>query len=119
MAKHPATLLEIEDLYSVMMMVESESENDATTDGNEVMWLELEDQPDKSDLVLMCISDLKEVEVSLANNAFMHGHYSFISTTPSRVTLTSGASTKFNGVIIDTVANRRPIMSINQYRSYE
>lgn len=49
----------------------------------------------------------------------MHGHYSFKSTTSPRITLDQKPAVRFNGVVIDTAANRRSIMSVAKYRAYE
>lgn len=76
------------------------------------MWLESEKEPDDSDFIYMCTPDLKAVEVSLANNAFMHSHYSFTYTMSPRITLNQKPVTPFNGVVIDTAANHRSIMPV-------
>lgn len=103
-----------------MLMSQSDDEDDAPdkTD-DEAIWLESKDEPNESDFTYMCAPDLRAVEVSLVNNAFMHGHYSFVSSASPRVALVQSPTVPFNGVVIDTAANRRSIILMAQYRAYE
>lgn len=94
-----------------MMMMQSDEESSREEDG--VMRLEPEDESEESDLAYMCAPDLKDVEISLAKNAFMHGHYSFVISFSPRATINNLTTAPFNGIITDTAANRSSIMSMS------
>lgn len=97
-AKHPSALLTIEDMHSVIMMAQTDDENDGSNEDDDAnaMWLESDDDDEKSDLAYICTHGLKDVQMSLANNAFIHGHYSFTLTDSPSINVTGLPSTSFN-----------------------
>lgn len=121
-AKHPSALLTVEDLSSIVNMVSEEAEDQSEEDG--VMWGEDgESDPEGSDLVLMATGDLKQVEISLANNAFKHGITGLDSTEEVYVTVNATNTRRriptFNGVTVDTASNRPSVVSESQYLAYQ
>lgn len=73
----------------------------------------------------MSMEDVKSVETVLSNNAFIHMHQSDLTTANEDVCLTfrcteeTDPSLRFKRVTIDTAANRRSIMSEQQYQAYQ
>lgn len=74
----------------------------------------------------MARSDIATMEESLANSAFMHGYEGELANpTDKYPTLKfvcnkdGGCDRKFNGITIDTFANRRSIMCQQQYEAYQ
>lgn len=83
------------------------------------MWLEPDNENEESDIAYMCATDLQSIVVSLSNNVFQHGHHSFTACAPGRIQFDSDRTAAFKGVVIETAANRRSIMSLAQYRAHE
>lgn len=115
---HPTSLLTIEYLHSVMEMAAREAEKDDGEDDN-VIWNEDGDSSDESEIALIAQTDLMEVEMKLTDSAFIHGYISPNTPTSTPLTMTSADASPVNGVIIDTAANRRSIMSLKQYCAYQ
>ena len=120
-ARHPTALLTIEDLSSVVNMVNVDEEGESQ--GEDVMWHEEDDDSEETDIIYMSMSDMEAVERSLADNAFIHGRILTSGPTSALITMnTHSTITKersFNGVTIDTAANRKSVMSEGQYIAYQ
>ena len=120
-SRHPSALLTIEDLSSVVNMVNDNDIDQDKDDGN-VMWNEEGDESEDSDITYMLRTDADEVERSLSRNAFLHGR-SWSDTSSTVMFTTSNRTTskkvKFNGITIDTAANRKSVMCEGQYLAYQ
>lgn len=79
--------------------------------GDDVQWAE--DEPDEDDFVataLMCIEDAENLDASLSNNSFLHGATQAQDMEEAlavmKIQLHQGNGTNFEGIRIDTAANR-------------
>lgn len=98
-----------------MEMAISDNDQDLKDDEDaEVRWNEKRGSSDDSELTYMSIEDLNTLEVNLAYNTFTHELLNSASVPSSYFSADTSQSHLFNGVVIDTAANRRSIMSLNQ-----
>lgn len=127
-AKNPSALLPVEDVQSAVNMAMESDATDQNSDGDgEVLWNEENDGSTESDIVYMASSNMKSVEETLANNAFTHGCLTNATDTQGiedpYLTFYCYPAHKnqlqFKGIIIETAANRRSIMSESQYHAYQ
>ena len=106
----------VAEMVSVFLAYHNESDGESS-----------EGDSDSADMVnYLSSSDIREIEEAneayLANNAFIHG--SVFSQQLAQgmkkmeVALQMGEETRFEGIILDTGANRRSAMSIKQYKAY-
>lgn len=101
------------------MEMANEGSKEEELDNGDVMWNEEDETSEESDMALMAATHLMNVERALANNAFLHGYISSDICGSALLSVGISDGKNFNGVIIDTAANRRSIMSLNQYRAYQ
>lgn len=121
-ANHPSALLTVEDLSNVMDMVKPHDDNNNVNTEN-VRWVE--DDAEDSDLSFMTIEEAKKVALTLHDNKTNHCR-NYVHKSKENIALTIynnnnniSDEVKFNGVVIDTAANRRSVMCKSQYHAYE
>lgn len=136
-AQHPNALLTIEDLAAVVEMTVDAEED---VDPDDVQWAEDDEQgPDvdeddveaflieddftgTSDLDHMSRDDMAELETRLANSAFIHGRSQQGDMAEALLTMHDQLGDKkglaFDGLRLDTGANRASVMCGNQYEAY-
>lgn len=119
--KHPSALITIEDLNALYN--QSDPDDEDAESGNDVKWAD--DESGDSDLAFLTIDQKEDLEERLAASAFLHGcsgeitsNSKFGNTTVFKRTNEITPSRKFEGVRIDTGANRRSVMSRTQYQAY-
>lgn len=96
---------------------------DKYEEGDEDVYYEEDEDDPESDIVYVASVDLEGIQLSLSKTAFTHGTeitadksemisamYSFLLCNDEKVL--------FDGIRIDTAANRKSIMSMNQYNAY-
>lgn len=113
--KKAGAYVAVEDVISVFL---AESEEDA-----ESSELESEDMDDQV-MIAEEIRDInKELETNLSNKVFLHT-CGFLSRRKKEINdmeqalLVDERQSEFNGVLVDTGANRTSLMSLTQYRAY-
>lgn len=126
-AKQPRALLTVEDLQSVVNTAVQESEDDIEDDSDdesdgEVMWNQEDQDSAESDIAYMAASDAKSIEITLSENSFLLG-YQWSTDETMVYTVTRSTNThdrpRFKGITMDTAANRRSVMSEEQYSAYQ
>lgn len=121
-SNHPSALLTVEDLAFVIDMVMTETDEKDSSDEDYVKWID-EDQEDPPTAFLMTEKDASSIEKKLANTAFIHGRTHQgdmnLAMTVMRDQLKHKSGANFDGVRLDTAANRRSVISKIQYDAYQ
>ena len=118
--KHPSAMLTVED---VALITESLFQDNKDSD-TEVMAVYSDDDDDDDYLYIAedAFGLHREDEVNLANNSFVHGRsftkdierdYAYMNEE-----LKKGEKDTFDGLRLDTCANRSSVMSLSRYKAY-
>lgn len=134
-AKHPQALLTVEDLAAVVEMTTTDEQRQEEEQGDDPVWLDEEEESDSDDydanvamdeteaLTTLTNEAAEELEVCLANVATAHG----MCFTSGMETALAAAKTffptrqaaEFQGITVDTGANRRSIICKTQLLAYQ
>lgn len=95
--------------------------NKVENDDSEVQWVD-DHINDERDFIYLTSNRKGKIEEKLSDRNYLHGchvHYSLQSQLSTDVTYkSSGPQQTFNGIRLDTCANRRSVMAIGQYHAY-
>lgn len=146
--KHPTALLSVEDLDAVLEMAGDEEGGDESGSEVGAQWAdEFEEEEEECDLAFVADYDLAQLEASLANAALEHGRSIKPTNQHTLVTMNNwlhperpstfdgirlatpeteaflsakngGSNSHFDGLRLDTCANRASVMSRSQYLAY-
>lgn len=124
--KHPHALITIEDLAAVVEMTNTEN---AEPEGD-IKWLDSGEESetyavetmDDECLTHLTLDDTIALESTLSNISYLHGGTYNDTMIEALLTMSDQISKKtsgFKGVVIDTAANRKPVMCSSQHKEYE
>lgn len=122
-SRHPQALLTVEDMAAVVEL--ANDPHTESTSEEEVRWAVDTDDDETAEVLLASVTeeDSQDLEMAFANSAFLHGRtYSEDMDSALAVMneqLAKRDSDQFEGVRLDTAANRRSVMSIRQYEAYQ
>lgn len=122
-SNYPTAWLTIDDLSNFMDMVTDDREDEKEPKEEEVRWVEDDYDDAQTDILFMTITDAEDIERKLSENNLIHGR-SFksdmnIALNVMNRRLKDPDGEKFNGITIDTAANRKSVMFQSQYQANE
>lgn len=123
-SNHPSALLTVDDLALVIdMVLDDDDEIQGHQDDDGVEWMDDQEATEEpSDIAFMTETEAKSVEQALSNSAYLHGQ-SYPKDMDTALLsmnkqLVSRSGPPFNGITIDTAANRKSVMCKAQYEAY-
>lgn len=119
-AEHPTDLLTVENLAAVYVIYEAGDEQLADSDTDWVQWAE-HGADGMDDAALFVVKEATGIERHFAMSAVFHKIGAFYQDTDPRCLFVDASETtqnSFDGIRIDTCADRTSVLSIEQFQAY-